>query len=126
MIDASCMHVLMYVPENVMSRDKAMTRVSPPMYLRRPSAGLGRIFPPWLHNSLILFFLGDPKHDDALSSPPPPPTSHAIFHLINFKITISTNNLPTKPPPLFFLFGSRTTLQYVKIPAITITRQQSI
>lgn len=106
MIDASCMHVLLYVPENVMSPDTAMTRVSPPMYLRRPSAGLGRIFPPWLHNNLILFFFGDPKYDDALSSPPPPPTSHAIFHQINFKTTILTKNLPAKSTPLFFLFGS--------------------
>lgn len=66
-----------YVPGKEMSRDKETTRVSPPTYLSWPSAGLGRIFPPWLHKNFTLL-LGD---DVQLSPAPAPPTSPAIFHI---------------------------------------------
>ena len=67
--------VLTNGPEKVISRGKATTRVSPPTYLRLPSTGLGRIFPPWLHKNFILF-LGE--HGMSMSSttttaPPSPP-----------------------------------------------------
>lgn len=41
-----------------MSGDTAITRVSPPTYLRTPSDGLGRILPPKLHMNFTLL-LGD-------------------------------------------------------------------
>lgn len=47
-----------YLPEKEMSGEMAMTRVSPPTYLRTPSEGLGRIFPPKLHMNFTLL-LGD-------------------------------------------------------------------
>ena len=37
-----------------MSGETAMTRVSPPTYLRRPSEGRGRILPPKLHMNFTL------------------------------------------------------------------------
>lgn len=46
------------LPEKEMSGDIAMTRVSPPTYLRTPSDGLGRILPPKLHMNFTLL-LGD-------------------------------------------------------------------
>lgn len=41
-----------------MPGETAMTRVSPPTYLRTPSEGLGRILPPKLHMNFTLL-LGD-------------------------------------------------------------------
>lgn len=50
------------IPRNLISRGTVMTRVSPPTYLRWPSGILGRILPPWLHKTLILFW-GEPEAD---------------------------------------------------------------
>lgn len=73
-----------------MSRGTATTRVSPPTYLRWPSAGLGRILPPWLHKNLTLFFGDD--DDDEQSSLAAPSASPAINWVCLFFLKLMINN----------------------------------
>lgn len=89
---------LNFIPEKLISRGTATTRVSPPTYLRFPSTALGKIFPPWLHKNLTLL-LGEFKDDNA-SSPPP---SDILFY---FFVTQSNQILiiKSKKKDYFFKF----------------------